>query len=165
MVLPNLSEPWDGAAEAGFQRYKGTGLRPMEGGLEADWLQKNCYARRNSNLRRERSGRPPAEIPNEERDLESWRNKGQTGAPGEIRTPDLQLRRQSECHRPSKNQWLTVAPTRQNEALSAAIEHILNTIFSSRRRFGAGTVLPQSTRHVSDVIEPQRMVGSCAKPP
>ena len=54
------------------------------------------------------------------------------GAPGEIRTPDLQLRRQSTSHRPSINQSLTAAIVRPCAALSASIEHILNTAASRK---------------------------------
>ena len=52
---------------------------------------------------------------------------GITGAPGEIRTPDLLLRRLSKQPRPSQNQLLIFALPRPYAALSAPTEHILNT--------------------------------------
>jgi hypothetical protein len=46
--------------------------------------------------------------------------------------PDLQLRRQSTSHRPSINQSFTAALIRPCAALSASIEHILNTAAPTR---------------------------------
>jgi hypothetical protein len=50
-----------------------------------------------------------------------------SGAPGEIRTPDLLLRRQSEHSGPTKNQAVVVAPARCFAALSTPIAYILHT--------------------------------------
>ena len=55
-----------------------------------------------------------------------------SGAPGEIRTPDLLLRRLSTTHRATQNHTVVVAPERQYRALSASIAHILHTKDSIR---------------------------------
>ncbi len=54
--------------------------------------------------------------------------KRASGAPGEIRTPDLLLRRLSQQLRSSQNQLLILALVWRCAALSASTEHILNTI-------------------------------------
>ena len=54
--------------------------------------------------------------------------KRASGAPGEIRTPDLLLRRLSQQLRSSQNQLLIFALVWRCAALSASTEHILNTI-------------------------------------
>ena len=58
--------------------------------------------------------------------------KGNSGAPGEIRTPDLLLRRLSSSPRPSKNQAFILARMRHCAALTASTAHILHTISDSR---------------------------------
>ncbi len=50
--------------------------------------------------------------------------KEKTGAPGEIRTPDLLLRRLSKAPWPSKNQALIAVLARHCAALSSPIAHI-----------------------------------------
>jgi hypothetical protein len=58
-----------------------------------------------------------------------------SGAPGEIRTPDLLLRRQSKYPWPTKNQVFIAARARHCAALSAPIEHILHTASTHLSRF------------------------------
>jgi hypothetical protein len=58
------------------------------------------------------------------------------GAPGEVRTPDLLLRRLLAPPRSSKNQWFSGGFGGCNKALSASIAHILHTLFKVVLLFG-----------------------------
>ena len=78
-----------------------------------------------------------------------------SGAPGEIRTPDLLLRRLSKHPRSIQNQSFTAALARSYAALSAAIEHILNT--SPGAAVGSGPLVP--FRIVSATTETIRQTG------
>ncbi len=84
-----------------------------------------------------------------------------SGAPGEIRTPDLLLRRQSKQHGPTTNQAFIAAPTRRCAALLPPIEHILHTTIFLLLLSCAGTALAQlATQEKTPLLRQSRAAAA-----
>jgi hypothetical protein len=75
--------------------------------------------------------------------------------------PDLQLRSQSTSHRPSINQSFTAALTRPCAALSASIEHILNTALLPARFSSCKIRQPHVPRKGAQNERPRSPVEQC----